>query len=207
MGSLPVSEIFFAMTQKGLSIGDIAAEMDTRLRELLPITMFCCAVLLNLDKSRRQLNAWIGGMDSFFIMGNDGTLRRETSEHHLPLGVHWGDGFNKSVLQMDLQEGDRIFCYTDGITEATNEQGEMVGIERLQAFVSSNPPAHVENIVAEVRGFCGTSVQRDDITLAELICQTSSKSVSPTDAKKSDDPVPLLPSLTSGLEKPVRRFH
>lgn len=208
MGSLPVSEIFFAMTQKGLSIGDIAAEMDTRLRELLPVTMFCCAVLLNLDKSRRQLNAWIGGMDSFFIMGNDGTLRRETSEHHLPLGVHWGDGFSRSVLQMDMREGDRIFCYTDGITEATNEQGDMFGIERLQAFVSSHPQVHVDHIVAEVQRFCGASVQRDDITLAELICQSTPKLVSPLSETEPATPLHTSPPLVAASsEKPTRRFH
>ena len=123
-------------------------------------------------------------------------------------GVHWGDGFSRSVLQMDMQEGDRIFCYTDGITEATNEPGEMFGIERLQAFASAHTQIHVEQIVAEIRRFCGTSAQRDDITLAELVCQTIPKTTAPQDETKSGNDIhPLPPSTATDPEKPVRRFH
>lgn len=175
MGTLPMSEIFFTMTRKGLPIGDIAHEMDKHLKEILPVSMFCCAVLLNLDNTRQHLNAWIGGMDSFFVVGKDGIMRREMTSNHMPLGVQWCDTFDASVLQMELQEGDRILCYTDGVTEATNAEGTMLGIERLRTLVvetlqSPQIETHVETIVQQIQAFRGTAEQRDDITIAELIC-------------------------------------
>jgi len=172
MGSLPMSEIFFAMTRKGLPIGAIAAEMHSRLRELLPVSMFCCAALLNVDKQRRRLNAWIGGMDSFFIVSHAGQLRQEISTSHLPLGVHWGDAFDPSIMQLPLQHGDRIFCFTDGVTEATNHQGEMFGKERLRELLTSHRTVHVATLIEHIQAFCGSASQRDDITITELICET-----------------------------------
>ena len=172
MGSLPVSEVFFAMTRKGLDIGTIAAEMHAKLQDLLPVSMFCCAILINLDPARQHLKAWVGGMDSFLIIGSNGKLREEIPANHLPLGVHWGSGFDRNLLHVDLCEGDRILCYTDGVTDATNWQGEMFGKERLQDLLEAVPAGAIDRVIEDIHQFCGEASQRDDITLVEVLCHT-----------------------------------
>jgi phosphoserine phosphatase RsbU/P len=68
-----------------------------------------------------------------------------------------------------LQPGDLLVAWSDGITEATGEDEEEFGEQRLQGVVSEHEdePAFVviEEITAAVEGFSGSSDQGDDMTL------------------------------------------
>jgi len=73
----------------------------------------------------------------------------------------------------DLDPGDVLVFYTDGISEATNVDGELYGEERLVDFVSSLPPAlHPEaiaqSILREVERHLGRLEAQDDRTLVVL---------------------------------------
>ena len=48
LGALPASSVFLAMAHKGLSVEGIAAELNRKLYQLLPIGYFCCAVVVEL---------------------------------------------------------------------------------------------------------------------------------------------------------------
>jgi phosphoserine phosphatase RsbU/P len=69
-----------------------------------------------------------------------------------------------------LELGDRIFFYTDGITECENSEGQMYMRERLNKFVVTNaarePEEFIELLTQEVEDFKGDSnkPQSDDIT-------------------------------------------
>jgi len=174
VGSLPLSEIFFSMTERGYSVGSIAEKMDHRLNEILPTSMFCCAALINLNKEQNCITTWVGGLDNLMITNNSGEIKLEIPSQHLPLGVHWGGQFNTETEQYSLEAGDRIFIYTDGITEATNSEGNMFGTERLKsAILGIEPEKEIEHIINEVSQFCGNENQRDDMTIAELVCAAS----------------------------------
>jgi len=73
----------------------------------------------------------------------------------------------------DLAPGDVLVFYTDGISEATNSEGELYGEERLVEFVSNLPPAlHPEaiaqSILREVERHLGRLEAQDDRTLVVL---------------------------------------
>jgi len=71
--------------------------------------------------------------------------------------------------QVDLQAGDLVVFYTDGVTEALNGEGELFGNARLastvEAQAGASAQAVLEAIVAAVRAFTGDSPQSDDLTL------------------------------------------
>jgi len=76
---------------------------------------------------------------------------------------------NFEIKEAQLQQGDTIFAYTDGVTEAMNQNGDMFTEERLQIsvnnFDNNDLKVMTENIKNEVSDFCENSPQSDDLTI------------------------------------------
>ncbi len=71
--------------------------------------------------------------------------------------------------EFQLTEGDIIYLYTDGVTEATNAENILYGNDRLLEKLNSEEWADMEdlckNIKSDVDGFVGDASQFDDITM------------------------------------------
>ena len=73
------------------------------------------------------------------------------------------------TTELQLQPGDKIYLYTDGVTEATNLQQELYGEERLlqvlNRYADADPRTVCEAVKADVDVFVGEAEQFDDITM------------------------------------------
>ncbi len=69
---------------------------------------------------------------------------------------------------VQINEGDSLVLYTDGVTEAMNEQGQMFSEERLLDYISKNKidEDFTKKLMKEISGFRGKAEQNDDISLA-----------------------------------------
>lgn len=71
-----------------------------------------------------------------------------------------------------IAPGDRLFLYTDGVTEATNPDQKLYGEDRLQAFMNSHADGATASVLRELREdidvFAGSAPQFDDITMLLL---------------------------------------
>ncbi len=71
-----------------------------------------------------------------------------------------------------LERGDRLVLYTDGVTEATNAQEELFGVERLEQIVRASYPKTAEEIrddsLDAVYRFSGGAALADDLALVIL---------------------------------------
>ena len=78
-----------------------------------------------------------------------------------------GIRYHKNELQ--LSPGDKLYLYTDGVTEAINPQQELYGDNRLLAALNRNtetdPQAICAAVKADVDAFAGEAEQFDDITM------------------------------------------
>lgn len=88
----------------------------------------------------------------------------------LPLGIFCSEQFSLNKFQM--QQGDTLFLYTDGLTETRDgAQGEY-GIERLSRLLSEHhdqsPRSLVDNCVRELNRFCAGRPLTDDLTFMAL---------------------------------------
>ena len=87
--------------------------------------------------------------------------------HDLPLGIR--DNLSFTVHEWQLEAGDRIFVYTDGINEAENESGEQFGTDRMLAALNEKCEASQNETLAfvsdSVRAFAGATPQADDMTM------------------------------------------
>jgi sigma-B regulation protein RsbU (phosphoserine phosphatase) len=74
--------------------------------------------------------------------------------------------YEEETLQ--LESGDLLAAYTDGVTEALNASGEEFGEERLQEALASAahlPATEVrDSIVQRIRAWCADAPQHDDLT-------------------------------------------
>ena len=79
------------------------------------------------------------------------------------------EGYKYKEFEVQLQPGDTIFTYTDGIPEATNEKDEEFGMERLQNVLNESKNDSIRLLCRKVRmavkDFAGNAPQFDDITM------------------------------------------
>ena len=89
------------------------------------------------------------------------------TRHAPPVAVMEGIKYKQS--EFDLNPGDCLFVYTDGVTEATNSEDELFGEERLINSINKNIDARPEELLPELRkdidAFVGDAPQFDDITM------------------------------------------
>ncbi len=85
----------------------------------------------------------------------------------IPIGIFIQHSWKESYIEID--EGDFIFAFTDGVTEATNGEGEQFGEKRLKKmlldFEGESLPDLVAALNSEVKKFSAQAPQSDDITM------------------------------------------
>ena len=156
-----------SLAESGLSVDEIFRHANVSLCEGNDADMFVTAWMGVLDL--------ISGHLTFANAGhNPPLIRRANGEFEYlrmkPCFVLAGfDDTEYCKMETDLKPGDRIFLYTDGVTETMNEEQQIYGEERLKMLAQENAdrPGKVfaEQIRKELSGFAGEAVQADDITM------------------------------------------
>lgn len=110
------------------------------------------------------------GHNAPLIMQN-GEVKYLTTKPNLMLAGM--DGIPYTTYTTSFSKGDRLFVFTDGVTEATNAQNDLYGEERLLSVVKGigqKKPREVLNIIREdINIFVKDASQFDDITMLEMI--------------------------------------
>ncbi len=87
-----------------------------------------------------------------------------------PIGMIEGAEFDEYEIQ--LEPGDRLYFYSDGITEAVNSRNEMLDMEGLIRLIERNQPSSSEEdlvkCVEDLKHWCGSVPLKDDISLLAL---------------------------------------
>lgn len=173
IGGLPASRVFYAMTAKGLPLGTIVAELNGSLKQILPPSMFMCGAVVQVDASGEYFKCWTGGCHDLQVVDSAGKTRTSIKSKHLALSILPSDSFNSDVETIDITEGDRLFIYTDGITEASNVEGEMFGEARLLDCITNSGPVQfgdnpLSYLTDAVHKFTLGTQQEDDISIVEI---------------------------------------
>jgi serine phosphatase RsbU (regulator of sigma subunit) len=116
------------------------------------------------DQTRRLRYVNCGHLPALLLRG-DGTCERLSSTATvLGLFKQWDCG----VEEREIDRGDMLVLYTDGVTESFNDAGEDFGEDRLLDALRRHRREHLQSlmnsVIAEVREFSAAE-QHDDITL------------------------------------------
>lgn len=96
----------------------------------------------------------------------DGTLDSLNGASALPLGIAPEMTYSEQTYR--LAPGDQLVLYTDGITEAQNEHGELFGLSRLDKVLedcAADASDLLESVLAALKEFTGGEAIHDDRTL------------------------------------------
>jgi CheY-like chemotaxis protein len=169
MGTLPLAQTFFRMTQKSLPASVIAREINKHLYTLLPIDMFLAAILVEIPASAEHITVWSGGMPDAYLVDNGKKHCEVIRAQHMPLGIVDDSEFETDVQIITLSGGEKLYVCTDGIIEA-NKGGEMFGEERLTSLLTQYQENTFDCVIQEYNAFQGDIEQKDDISFVEIKC-------------------------------------
>lgn len=191
IGAIPVSDIFYGMTEKGFSLGEIIEEINAKLIKILPRGLFLAASLIKYSRDSRRMTVWNAGLPDVLVFGNNGDIHTRVTSKHCPLGVDSTLSLAQSMDVFQLQEGDRLLMFTDGLIEAKNPASELYGMERVLEVIKSNPRGwKIDSIHSELVSFVGNKAIEDDIAVIEINLDTMTR---PTLAKKNQEyPKPIV---------------
>ena len=168
LGTMPVADIFFAMTQRGFGINDIAREINRAFRQRMPDYLLCAAALISVLDNGSRAQIWAGGIPPLLVLDAAGALKKILPSEHMALGALPDSEFDNQLEAVHLHHGEQLLCYTDGITETSNVEREMYGEERLLKTLSGSGKygaALIEKIVASLYEFAGGEWLSDDATI------------------------------------------
>jgi len=157
--------------------GDILREINRHLYDVCRRKTFVTMFLGALDPLRRTLSYARAGHNPTIVHRNGGASERKTWMLKSPgmgMGLNQGVAFDRSlkVETIQLERGDKLFFYSDGITEAMNEKRDEYGEDRLMAMAERTYGLNAEQsrdaVMADVAEFLGTVHPQDDQTLVVL---------------------------------------
>ena len=160
---------------KGAAIGcespsQVLDEVNSLLQDDSDTGMFVTLFYGIYDPATNEFTYANGGHNPPLIVHADGSSTVLAMTGGVALGVVPSIQYEQTTVA--LSPGDTILLYTDGITDATNEEGEFFGLERLQATFAGNPPrdsrAANDAVFEALQNFVGDAAQADDITCLAL---------------------------------------
>ena len=153
--------------ESGLAVNDVFTQVNAQLCENNDADMFVTAWMgiLNLETGLvRYANA---GHNPPLVRHKDGSYEYLKGRANFVLAGMEGVRYKEQQLQ--LQPGDEIYLYTDGVTEAHNVNKELFGDDRLLASLNETSGMTVDEICKKVKkdvdAFQGEAEQFDDITM------------------------------------------
>jgi sigma-B regulation protein RsbU (phosphoserine phosphatase) len=161
--------VFRMLSEEVLNVNESMMRANRRLKKDVKTGMFVAllyAVVRAEDKSLSLCSA--GQTQPVFRCASSGdTALVQTKGDTFPLGIL--DEAQYEETQLQLEAGDKVILYTDGVVEAMNEKEEMFGFDQLLEVVKNSPTKTAESLLEDIKSsvneFTGGAPQHDDITI------------------------------------------
>lgn len=164
-----------AVLRAQLATGSSAGQILTAMNEILNddlgrselfITIFCASY----DTESRTLTYANAGHSPPLLYRQGGNACHWLDADGLILGIR--DNVIYEERQLQMESGDLLLLYTDGITEADDGSGQLFGNERLCKILHSchkeSPQTIIDAILLKVAAFAGTIPLEDDVTMVVM---------------------------------------
>lgn len=156
-----------SLTESGMEIDEVFTTANNHLCENNDAGMFVTVWMGMIDLKTGLVKIANAGHNPPVVKRGNGSFEFVKGNAGFVLaGI---EDFPYTKSEMQLQPGDMIYLYTDGVTEATNEAEELYEEERLLQVLNKNCDADTEKIckavMESVDAFADGAPQFDDITM------------------------------------------
>lgn len=155
------------LAENGIPVNEIFTKANEKLCENNESGMFVTAWMGILDIETGKLTYANAGHNPPLLLRACGEFEYLKSRAGFVFAGM--EGVRYRVNELILSAEDRIFLYTDGVTEATDSNNELYGEDRLLATINSNKNVGAVELLpiikADIDAFVGEAPQFDDITM------------------------------------------
>ena len=160
-------ELIKENTKANREIGEVLSRVNNKLCENNAEGLFVTVFAGVLDLRTGEFSYSNAGHEQPFIYKKgEGYSAYKTKPAFVLAGM---EDMKYKTFSMQLEPGDCIFQYTDGVTEATDANNKLYGMERLDAVLNKNKDADPFDLLPAVKkdidSFVGDAPQFDDLTM------------------------------------------
>ena len=156
------------------SPADVLQKVNRQLYPDIKEDMFISMAYLVLDHVRGGVTLARAGHDAPLLYQQKSQNVTPLKTPGMVVGIDSGDVFDRLTtdVAVSLERNDCILLYTDGITEALDNEGNEFGLERtigsVQSSAKEGAQAIVTRLIDDLRNFVGSTPQNDDITMIAI---------------------------------------
>jgi serine phosphatase RsbU (regulator of sigma subunit)/anti-sigma regulatory factor (Ser/Thr protein kinase) len=190
--------------ESGLAVNDVFTQVNAQLCENNEAGMFVTAWMGILDLETGLIRYANAGHNPPVVKHKDGTYEYLKGRANFVLAGMEGIRYKEQQLQ--LQQGDEIYLYTDGVTEAHDINNQLFGENRLLVSLNKTDGMSVDEICRKVKrdvdAFQGEAEQFDDITmLCVRLNEVENKMLSVTPTMET------VPQVAAFVEEHLEEFE
>lgn len=153
--------------QSGLSPKAVLEKVNNQLCENNDAEMFVTVWLGILEISTGKMQCANAGHEYPAIMRKDGSFKLYKDKHGFVLAGM--ENVRYREYELELNTGDRLFVYTDGVPEATDSSNTLYGTDRMICALNQAKDGSCSQLLdalhRDVDSFVGEADQFDDITM------------------------------------------
>ena len=155
------------LAESGMNVDEIFTIANKKLCENNESDMFVTAWMGIIDITTGVMNFVNAGHNPPLLKCANGDVKYLKTRSGLVLAGM--DNIRYKSNEIQLSKGDRLFIYTDGVTEATNTEENLYGEDRLIEFMKQNsmiaPNEFLYKLKENIDYFVGDAPQFDDIAM------------------------------------------
>ena len=150
------------------SVEQVLIDSNNQLAENNDELLFVTTWVAVVDLKTGDVEYSDAGHETALLLHPNGTVEEiHPSQKRMPLAAMEGMTYLKDTFNMEF--GDKLFLYTDGVPEATRADDALYGMDRLKACLekhtTDSPTDILKAVRADVDAFVGDAPQFDDLTM------------------------------------------
>jgi serine phosphatase RsbU (regulator of sigma subunit) len=154
--------------RSGLDLLPTMRHIDGAIAAHFTDARFVTGIVCSLDVGSGRFRWSVAGHPPPLLLRHGRVVKELEAEPGLPFGLGW----SADLAEEQLEAGDRILLYTDGVTEARSASGEPFGLDALADLVSRGakelpPPETMRLLMHAIEGH-NAGAMRDDATAVML---------------------------------------